>query len=106
MIRLFCFTVSLNCFFWAFVTHCITIADKPEPTPPEPTPEDNPFFTGDFNGGGKAMLARQKDSAVTIYADGAEWGNGLARDPGWQIEGAMQETPVGFLGGEDLLEKG
>ena len=84
----------------------VTIEDTPEPTPP-PTPgDDKLFLTGDFDGSGRALLARQKDSAVTIYADGAEWGNGLALDPGWQIEGAMQETPVGFLGGEDLLEKG
>ena len=58
------------------------------PEPPEPTPADDIlFFTGDFDGDGKAMLATQKDGAVRIYANGAEWGNGLALDPGWEVVG-------------------
>ena len=57
---------------------------------PEPEPEpvlEWRGFTGDFDGDGKAMLATQKDGVVTIYANGAEWGNGLALDPGWEVVG-------------------
>ena len=52
----------------------------------EPGP-DWTFFNGSFDGGGKALLAVESDGVITIYADGAEWGNGLVLDPGWEIAG-------------------
>ena len=63
-------------------------APTPPPTPPEPEPVTGPqFLTGDFDGGGRAMLATQKDGVVTIYANSAEWGNGLALETGWTVVG-------------------
>ena len=43
------------------------------------------FFTGDFNGDGKAMLAVQCGSEVTIYMNGEPWGKGLTFDNGWTL---------------------
>ena len=31
------------------------------------------------------MFATQKDGVITIYSNGAEWGDGLALDPGWDV---------------------
>ena len=52
----------------------------------EPIP-DWTFFNGSFDGGDKALLAVEFDDAITIYAGGTAWGNGLALDPGWEIAG-------------------
>ena len=54
---------------------------------PDPGPDSKLFFTGDFDNGGRALLAVEKDGAVRIYANGAEWGGGLTLDPGWEVVG-------------------
>ncbi len=44
-----------------------------------------PYLTGCFAGGGQAMLAKQSEGMVTIYADGTTWGDGLLLEPGWNV---------------------
>ncbi len=44
-----------------------------------------PYLTGCFAGGDQAMLAKQADGTVTIYADGTTWGAGLSLENGWNV---------------------
>ena len=54
------------------------------------------FYSGDFNGDGKATLAVQTGKEVTIYQNGEAWGNGLLLDDGWTLAG------VGDFNGDNL----
>ena len=57
----------------------VTVAAVPEPVVVPP------YLTGCFSGGAQAMLAKQTDGRVTIYADGAAWGDGLTLETGWNV---------------------
>ena len=49
---------------------------------------DRLFFTGDFSGDGRSMLAVQSGgSTVSVYLNGETWGLGVTLDPGWEIAG-------------------
>ncbi len=59
-------------------------------------PDSLDFLTGDFTGSAKDQMAtvvysdtssEGRSSLVTIYSNGAPWGNGLTVDPGWEIAG-------------------
>ena len=54
---------------------------------PEPEPEKTLFFTGDFNGDGKDMLAVQSGKKVTVCMNGEPWGTGLTLEDGWENAG-------------------
>ena len=46
------------------------------------------FLVGGFDGGAADQMATVSDNNfITIYANGASWGNGLALDPGWAVVG-------------------
>ena len=60
---------------------------------------DRLFFTGDFDGDGKAMLATVINSEISIYADGVLWG-GLTLEDGWKIAGI---TDFDGDGADDIL---
>jgi len=51
------------------------------------TPGGGVFFTGDFDGDGRGMLAVQKDGDVMVYRNGEAWGLGVTLDPGWSVVG-------------------
>ncbi|MBP5586217.1 MAG: hypothetical protein J6Y92_07690 [Lentisphaeria bacterium] len=57
----------------------VTVGAIPEPVVVPP------FLTGCFAGGARAMLAKQADGKVTIYADGSVWGDGLSLESGWNV---------------------
>ncbi len=58
-------------------------------------PDSIDFLTGDFTGSAEDQMAtvvyndisEGRSSFVTIYSNGAPWGNGLTVDPGWEIAG-------------------
>ena len=49
--------------------------------------KDDSFFPGCFAGGKQAMLAKQKENSIRVYAEGEVWGYGLTLDEGWSIAG-------------------
>jgi len=57
----------------------VTVGSIPEPVA---VPA---YLTGCFTGSAQSMLAKQADGQVTIYADGAAWGDGLTLEPGWNV---------------------
>ncbi len=76
-----------------------------------------PFLVGCFAGGTQAMLAKQADGKVAIYADGAAWGDGLTLETGWNVLAAgdfnadgrddfLRMNAEGFVVGEMTNENG
>ncbi len=58
------------------------------------------YLTGCFAGGSRAMLAKQADAGVTIYSDGAAWGDGLSLESGWNV---LAEGDFNADGCDDFL---